>query len=116
VWLPVAVLLPPVLDEQFDFLQRVEDLPLQQLIAQIDVEALELAVPTRAPRLNEQRADTELSRLPPDPVRRELMAIILSRRSQERRARSVVRLSTLALIRPLASFPSGLQGIPGHGR
>ena len=46
---------PPSLDQHLGFLERVEDLAVQQLVAQLAVEALVVAVLPRAAALDEQR-------------------------------------------------------------
>ena len=51
----LVVLLPPELDQDLRLLQRVEDLSVQQLIAQLPVEALDVPVLPRRTRLDEQR-------------------------------------------------------------
>jgi hypothetical protein len=40
----VVVLLPPTLDQDFGVQQGVEDLPFQQFIAQLAVEAFDVAI------------------------------------------------------------------------
>src|SRR5947208_3555592 len=44
MWADCIVVAPPALDHDLSFLQRIEDLSLQQLVAQAGVEALDVAV------------------------------------------------------------------------
>ena len=45
----------PAVDEDLGLAQRVEDLTVEQLIAQASIEALDVAVPTRATPLDDER-------------------------------------------------------------
>ena len=57
---PDRVVLPlPALDQHPCLLQRVEDLPVEQLVSKLAVEALAVPVFPRTPWLNEQRTDLE---------------------------------------------------------
>ena len=47
-------MLPPLLDQYFGLLQRVKDFPVQQLVSQLAVERLDVAVFPRTPRLDVQ--------------------------------------------------------------
>ena len=49
------VLAPPLLDQHGRLRQRVEDLPVQQLVPELAVEALVVAVLPRAARLDKER-------------------------------------------------------------
>jgi len=51
---PSIVLVPPTLDQHLGFLQLVEDLPIQELIPQLAVEALDVPVPWTASRAGSQ--------------------------------------------------------------
>ena len=53
----VIILLPPPLDQYLGLQQCIEDLPVQQLISKLSVEALDVAVLSGAARLDEQRPD-----------------------------------------------------------
>lgn len=56
MWSYSVVVPPPLLDQDTGFLQRVEDLPVQQLIPQLPVERLDVPVLPRTARLDEQRS------------------------------------------------------------
>ena len=51
----LVVMPPPSFDEHFSLLQCVEDLSIQQLIPELAVEALVVAVLPRAPGFDEER-------------------------------------------------------------
>lgn len=51
---PPVVLVPPTLDQNLGILQCVEDLPVQEFIPQLTVEALEVSVLPWAVRRDEQ--------------------------------------------------------------
>lgn len=69
---PLVVLIPPALDQHLGFLQRVEDLPIQELIPQLAARALDVPLLPWAPWLDEQCQGPQLSQLASDPVGREL--------------------------------------------
>src|SRR4029450_7602275 len=48
VWADGIVVTPPALDHDLSLLQRIEDLPVQQFVAQAGVEALDVPVLPRA--------------------------------------------------------------------
>ena len=52
---------PPRLDQDLRLLQRIEDLAVEQLVAELRVEALDIAVLPRAPRLDEGRFHAEIA-------------------------------------------------------
>lgn len=54
-----VVVLPPLLDDNLGFLQTVEDLAVEQLIAQFAVEAFAIAVLPRASRFDVGRLGTD---------------------------------------------------------
>ena len=66
------VLAPPLLDQHGRLRQRVEDLPVQQLIPELAVEALVVAVLPRAARLDKERLDAHAPQPPPHELRGEL--------------------------------------------
>ena len=71
-----VVALPPPFDQNLRLLQRVEDLSVQQLVSELAVEALDIAVLPRRAWLDEQRPDTQ----PRHPIayhlRREFRAVV----------------------------------------
>ena len=66
------VLAPPLLDQHGRLRQRVEDLPVQQLVPELAVEALVAAVLPRAARLDKERLDAHAPQPPPHELRGEL--------------------------------------------
>ena len=66
------VLAPPLLDQHGRLRQRVEDLPVQQLVPELAVEALVVAVLPRAARLDKEHLDAHAPQPPPHELRRAL--------------------------------------------
>ena len=54
-----VVLTAPAFDEDLGFLQRIEEFPVQQLIPQLSVKGLHVAILPRTPWLDEQGRDRE---------------------------------------------------------
>jgi len=71
-----VVLPPPSLDQHLRLLEREEDLPVEQLIPQLAVEALHIAVLPRAPRLDEEGLCTDSLQPAPDHLRSELRTVV----------------------------------------
>ena len=67
---------PPLLDEYRCLGQCVEDLSVQELVPQLAVEALVVAVLPWTARLDEQRLHTESGQPPSDQFRSELRPIV----------------------------------------
>jgi hypothetical protein len=67
---------PPLLDEDDGLGKRVEDLTVQELVAQLAVEALDVPVLPRTARLDEQRLDTDPGQPPPYQLGCELRPIV----------------------------------------
>ena len=67
---------PPLLDEYSGLGQCVEDLPVQELISQLAVEALVVAVLPRTARLDEQRLDAAPGQPASNELRRELRPVV----------------------------------------
>jgi hypothetical protein len=55
-----VVMAPPILDQYLGFFQRIEDLPIEQLITQLAIEALDIAILPGAALLDEQRTNVEV--------------------------------------------------------
>lgn len=55
-----VVLPPPVLDNDLGLLQRKEQLPIQQLISELAVEALVVSVLPRTAGLDKERLDSDM--------------------------------------------------------
>ena len=70
------VLAPPLLDQHGRLRQRVEDLPVQQLVPELAVEALVVAVLPRAARLDKERLDAHAPQPPPHELRGELRSVV----------------------------------------
>ena len=70
------VLAPPLLDQHVRLRQRVEDLPVQQLVPELAVEALVVAVLPRAARLDKERLDAHAPQPPPHELRGELRSVV----------------------------------------
>ena len=70
------VLAPPLLDQHGRLRQRVEDLPVQQLVAELAVEALVVAVLPRAARLDKEHLDAHAPQPPPHELRGELRSVV----------------------------------------
>ena len=58
---------PPLLDEYDGLVQGVEDLTVQELVPQLAIETLVVAVLPWTARLDEQRLHTEPGQPPPEP-------------------------------------------------
>ena len=54
----LVVFPPPSFDQDLRLFERVEDLPVQELIAHLADEGLDIAVLPRASRRDEERGDT----------------------------------------------------------
>ncbi len=54
-----VVMPSPLLDQDRGFFQRIEDLRVQQLVSELAIERLAVAVLPRAARLDEQRVDLQ---------------------------------------------------------
>jgi len=54
----LVVFLPPTLDQNLGLFQGVENLPIQQLIPQLPVEAFVVAILPRAARFDIERLDS----------------------------------------------------------
>ena len=67
---------PPLLDEDNGLRQRVEDLAVQELVPQLAVEALVVAVLPRTARFDEERLHTESGQPSPHELRRELRPVV----------------------------------------
>ena len=70
------VLPPPLLDDDWCLLQDVEDFSVEQLIAELAVEALNIAILPRAARLDEQSLRAQLVQSSADLFIGELRAIV----------------------------------------
>jgi len=70
------VRLPPLLDQHLYFLQCVEDLPVQELIPELAIEALDIAVLPRTSGFYVQRPRSHSPEPLPDCFRRELGAVV----------------------------------------
>ena len=71
-----VVLPPPSLDQDLCFGERVEDLAVQQFIAQLPVERFHIAVLPGTSRFDEQRLDGEGGQPVPHERRRELRPVV----------------------------------------
>ena len=67
---------PPLLDEYGGLGQCVEDLTVQELLPQLTVEALVVAVLPRTARLDVERLDTDAGQPPSHELRRELRTVV----------------------------------------
>ncbi len=72
----VVVDAAPLLQEDVHLLEGVEDLPVEEFVPQLAVEALVVAVLPRAAQLDEQRLRSDPPQPPPDPFRGELAAVV----------------------------------------
>ena len=72
----VVVVVAPLFDDDLCFFQRVEQLAVQQLVAQPAVEALVVAVFPRAAGFDKCSPDAQLVQPVPEHLRRELAAIV----------------------------------------
>ena len=70
------VLAPPLLDQHGRLRQRVEDLPVQQLVPELAVEALVVAVLPRAARLDKEHLDAHAPQPQPHELRAELRSVV----------------------------------------
>ena len=66
----------PLLDEYRCLGQCVEDFAVQEVVSQLSVEALVVAVLPRTARLDVERLDTEPGQSPTDELGRELRSVI----------------------------------------
>ncbi len=74
---PELVVVPsPTLDKHICLLERVEDLSIQQLVSELSVEALVVAVLPRAPRLDEERFHIDPAEPLTDRLGGELRAVV----------------------------------------
>ena len=74
---PHRVVLPsPSLDQDLGLRQRVEDLAVEQFVAQLPVERFHIPVLPGTPRLDKQRLYRQRREPPPDEDRRELRPVI----------------------------------------
>ncbi len=71
-----VVMAPPILDQYLGFFQRIEDLAIEQLIAQLAIKDLDVAVFPGAAFLNEQRSDIQASQPVADALGGELRTIV----------------------------------------
>lgn len=55
-----VVVAPPILNQDLRFFERVENLPVEELVAHLAVETLDAAVLPRAAFLNEQRTHSQV--------------------------------------------------------
>ncbi len=78
VWPDSVVLVPPAFDEHLRLRQRVEDLPIQQLVAKLPIEALHVTVLPRAARFDEHCAHADALEPVSDSLGGELRTIIAS--------------------------------------
>ena len=76
VWPDRVVVLPPPFDEHLGLKQRVKRFPFQQLVSQLPVEALYVAVLPRRTRLDKQSLHTNSPQPLPDALGRELWAVV----------------------------------------
>ena len=67
---------PPLFDEYNGLVQCVEDLTVQELVPQLAVEALVVAVLPRTSGLDVERLNTEPGQPPPHELGRELRAVV----------------------------------------
>ena len=67
---------PPLLDEDDSLGQCVENFAVQEVVSQLSVEALVVAVLPRTARLDVERLDTEPGQSPTDELGRELRSVI----------------------------------------
>ena len=70
----VVVLLSPALGQDLGFLERIEDLAVQQFISHLAVEGLDVAVLPGTTWLDKQRLHTQLAQPFPQPAGYELRA------------------------------------------
>ena len=72
MWSSSIVMAPPIFDQDLGLSQGVEDLPVQQFIAHLAIEALDVAVLPGTAALNEQGFHTQLAQPLPYSLGREL--------------------------------------------
>ena len=67
---------PPLFDEDLGFLERREDLAVQQLVSQLAVERLVVTILPRAARLDEQRLSPKPTQPLTDHLCRKFRAVV----------------------------------------
>ncbi len=76
MWPDCVVVPPPSFDQHLGFLQRVEDLAIEQLVPQLSIEALVVAVLPRTAGLDVEGLYVDPAEPIPDRFRRELAAVV----------------------------------------
>ena len=105
-------MLPPPFDQDLGLAQRGEDLPVQQVIPELPVEGLAIAVLPGASGLDEQGADVEPGEPCPAALRTELGAVVGAQVGRTAPGDEQVREGCQDVIRrPLPSHPDG-QRLP----
>ena len=73
-----VVVIPPPIDQDLGFTQRIEDLAIKQLVSEFTVEALDESILPRVPRLDIQRGHTHMAQPVSDRLGRKLSTVVRS--------------------------------------
>ena len=84
----VVVLPPPAFGQHLDFLECVEDLAIQKLVAKSGIERLDVAVLPGAARLDEERSYLEPAKPLPDRLGREFRSVVKDTQMMRKQAPS----------------------------